>query len=324
LNETRKIPLKHELSDFYSEKRPRIRSPHEKNTIGQRPNATIGGPLEGRYGERSRNSSVISLEQRNIEKKHYQNNTLFEPKKEYKPNQEKAASFDTNVNMVDISREGFSEYQKAYVRKMQRERELEIYSQILSKSSSDQNREDYMSKSNPEFYIESRKDNLRNNFKNPKEGKTSAPSPNPDETWRLENFPNLDHIEDKIYELEQNLDNYSRKLRASIERQQDNLLINRNVKRGYEALENSNKFYKKKKCYKPSAYELMRDENNRNISSQSHLKYSEIAKGNDIEKTMDLGNTKKSSVVRQYRSPHANKEMKQELEILRYFLSGHF
>lgn len=319
LNETRKISTKSGYNDYYLEKRPKIRDPKDRDQFGQRSNATIGGPLDGRYGTRSQSPSIRSLEQRTFEKKNYDIYTPFDSEKQSKETQYKATSFDTNVNMVDISREGLSEIQKAYVRKMQRERELELYSEMLSKPNSDLDRNDFMSRSNPEFYQSFQKKNdheHRNNFLYSNEGKFNAPSLDSDGTRSLANFPNLDHIEDKIYELEKNLDLYSRKLRASIERQKDHLMKDEYGNKGYEELGNSIKISKKKKLREDKT--LLNSKKEDIIRGKGSKNYSEYSR--DQEKS-NLSSSKKSSVIRQYRKPNETHtqqlEMKRELEHLK-------
>jgi len=169
LNETRKYSMassareRHYDPDFIQSQRER----------GYRPNTTIGGSLHGRYGSYYSSGSYEqgSLGERfEIPHSHsyYRGDTPLE------------ATYDYTEG--GFSEQDFTEFQKAYIRKLQREREQEI-SQNLERLS---------------------------RLENPN------PSLQQDSVEEANN-------EEKIHELENNLRQHRKKLKASIKRQEENL-----------------------------------------------------------------------------------------------------
>ncbi len=209
LNEVHNPKKNQRSQSKYSEKRPKIVAPQDRDNIGYRSNLTIGGPLEGRYGKIAEQyiiSPPFAKDKNAI--------TSFPQTQTLSPESLLSSQGKDSGNNLKGS---LSEFQKAYIRRLQRERELELYSESLAKSSHDSN-----------F------DEIGNNYGfserefrgDPNETGKSQETPH---NWKFENLSNLDKIEDKISELERNFDLFSQKLKSSIEKQKDLRLENENV-----------------------------------------------------------------------------------------------
>lgn len=191
---------------------------------------------------------------------------------------------------------GLSDFQKAYVRKIQREREQELVGQALRSFYA---QEDYSDKKNLKDDNMRQSGNstfVRDNIaaQEPYSDVSSARTGKKQRGISADNMSNLDQIEDKIHDLERNLEKYSKKLQASIERQQ-NLF-------GKDNKASSRREGKSKRTTKQHKITGMEYNNEKTTSKE---------KGKKDGEAMDKRKDKKESLVRKERgSSHENVESK--------------
>ena len=140
------------------------------------------------------------------------------------------------TNMSNASKQNLLDFQIAHIRKLQKEKEQDKYSEIAKKNGFSEDfdsvRKDYYSVDDYgviEKY-ETKKDNDR-----PKRTENASVSmSDKDNKSGGKRGENLNNIEGKIYDLEKNLDSYSKRLRESIERQRNRFAVDKKASKPKE------------------------------------------------------------------------------------------
>jgi len=121
-------------------------------------------------------------------------------------------------------KEQLTDFQKEYARQLQMERQQEIYRDVMKKSESSPTKESQTDKHIQNEEEEARKSaTYEGNRQLLRSLHKSESLDNKSSNRSLGGLSNLDHIEEKIYELEKSLDCYSNKLRQSIVKKRDQL-----------------------------------------------------------------------------------------------------
>lgn len=132
--------------------------------------------------------------------------------------------YGADTSMSNTSKTNLTDFQRAHVRRLQKEKEQNKYSEIVRKGDlvddEESNWRNNATKSNYSFADERRELQKKNNEASKNE--QTRPGLNSRENGsQSQKGEGWNNIEDKIYNLEKNLDSYSKRLRESIERQRN-------------------------------------------------------------------------------------------------------
>ena len=209
------------------------------------------------------------------------------PENNYSTFENHSSAYGTENNISNASKQNLLDFQIAHIRKLQKEKEQDKYSEIAGKNGINEDFDSARKKnySMGDYPVATEKNESK------RDSDRSRRNENPSVSFYDKNNKsggkrdgNLDNIEGKIYDLEKNLDSYSKRLRESIERQRSRFAVDKKVSKPKESDETNSISDRKreepiKRVYEKSGISTAtasRARNNESSRKQVHTQASEV------------------------------------------------